>query len=115
MTNPIVHLDFYGDDPATLAAWYKDVFGWEIESYPEYDYAVFRTGDDGPGGGFTKGAPSVAPYVEVDDLQEYIDAIVSKGGKIEQPITELPQITFAICIDPQGNRLGLALKGSGGQ
>lgn len=112
MSSPVTHIDLYGSDPNALATWYSEIFGWETESFPDYDYTVFRSGGKGIGGGFTKaedGKPAVVPYAEVKDLQATIDAIVSKGGSLDTPITEVPGVTFAICVDPQGNRIGLAL------
>ena len=47
-------------------------------------------------------------YVEVDDLQAYLDKIESLGGKTVVPITEIPNVVmFAHFTDPVGNLMGL--------
>lgn len=111
MGNKIVHIDFNGSNRKELAAWYASVFDWELQSYDDMDYTTFGTGV-GTGGGFTQtddGKPVVVPYVSVSDIRASVDAIVSNGGKILADVEELPMVTFAICLDPAGNQVGLVL------
>jgi len=50
-------------------------------------------------------------YVQVDDLQAYLDKAETLGGKTLVPPTEIPNtVTFAMFQDPEGNMIGL-LKG----
>jgi predicted enzyme related to lactoylglutathione lyase len=46
-------------------------------------------------------------YLEVDDLQAYLDRVEQAGGKVVVPVTELAMVTFAQFADPQGNVVGL--------
>lgn len=111
MGNKIVHIDFNGSNRKELAAWYASVFDWKLQAFDEYDYTTFAS-DTGMGGGFTQtedGKPSVIPYVSVSDIRAAVDLIVSKGGSILVDVDELPMVTYAICVDPAGNQVGLIL------
>ena len=47
-------------------------------------------------------------YIEVDDLQVYLDKAESLGGKTVMPIVVIPNMgTMARFSDPQGNVFGL--------
>ena len=46
-------------------------------------------------------------YVEVDDLQAYLDKAKSLGGKTLVPPVEIPAGSFARMQDPENNTLGL--------
>lgn len=53
-------------------------------------------------------ANSVTFYVEVGDLQAYLDKAVRLGGRVVVPVTEIPNmVTFALFSDPDGNVIGL--------
>ena len=111
MGNKIVHVDFYGSNRNELTAWYASLFDWKIQNMDEYDYSTFAA-DENSGGGFATaedGKPLVIPYISVNDVQAKMDEIVAKGGMVSVELTVMPEVTFAICIDPQGNRVGLVL------
>ena len=46
-------------------------------------------------------------YVEMDDLQAYLDKAASLGGKTLVPPVPIPTGTFARMQDPEGNTVGL--------
>ena len=47
-------------------------------------------------------------YVEVDDLQAYLDKAEGLGGKTTMPITEVPGVvTLVHFTDTTGNTIGL--------
>jgi predicted enzyme related to lactoylglutathione lyase len=46
-------------------------------------------------------------YVQVDDVQAYLDKAASLGGKMLVPPVEIPTGTFAWFADPEGNTIGL--------
>jgi hypothetical protein len=77
------------------------------------NYGMVETGGEGGiGGGIfqaEEGAePFVIPYIQVDDLQAYLDKVESRGGKTVMPSTEIPGVvTLAVFTDPQGNRIGM--------
>jgi predicted enzyme related to lactoylglutathione lyase len=46
-------------------------------------------------------------YVQVDDVQGYLDKAGTLGGKTLVPPAEIPTGTFAWFADPDGNTIGL--------
>jgi predicted enzyme related to lactoylglutathione lyase len=112
MPNTITYFEIAGPDSEKLAAFYANVFGWRTapHRFPHY----FSVGaDDGAGlaGGFRQEAqPERVLYVQVEDLQVALDKVVSGGGKVLIPPTNVPGVIhFALFEDPQGNRTGLVL------
>ena len=64
----------------------------------------------GIGGGISgDGAYSgVTVYVQVDDLQKFLDKAESLGGKTVMPPMEVPGVvTLAMFSDPEGNVIGM--------
>lgn len=110
----IVHIEFAGADPAALAKFYGDAFGWKITSFPEFSYYTFNTGGDAGGGFPTLGGqlemkvnePLV--YVDTDDIDASLAQIRQHGGEALSDTQEVPgQGWFALFRDPAGNRLAL--------
>ena len=50
-------------------------------------------------------------YVEVEDVQAYLDKAASLGGKTLVPPVKIPTGTFAWFSDPDGNTIGLLKRG----
>lgn len=88
------------------------LFGWTFPGggFPGYSYV--DTGVEGaiPGGisPLQGGAPLVTFFVGVQDVAATLDAAVAQGGKIIQPATSVPRVTFGLLADPQGQVVGLA-------
>ena len=79
-------------------------------------YGMVDTHDKGINGGIAEaqGPQQVVFYVEVDDLQAYLDKAEGLGGSTVVPVTEVPGIvTFAMFNDTEGNTIGL-VKGEEG-
>ncbi len=96
---------------------FTTVFGWKIESDPQYDYGQVSDKDSGIGGGIgpsQAGANNVTFYIEVPDLAAYLRKIEAAGGRTIMPPTVIsPTTSFAQFADPAGNVVGL-YKGMGG-
>jgi uncharacterized protein len=111
MANPVVHFEIIGTDGPRLRDFYQGVFDWNPRAMPgPMEYAtVDRDGVDGIGGGIGGGdAARVTFYVQVDDIDNYLRQIESRGGKTIVPRTVIPNIvTFANFADPEGNVVGL--------
>lgn len=109
----VVHFEILGSDADGLHKFYGDLFDWEIQNIPEMGYGLVQPQGDGSiGGGIGKaqdGSPGhVTFYIEVDDVQAYLDKAESMGGKTVMPVTEIPNmVTFALFADPQGGVIGL--------
>jgi len=123
--HPIVHIEIPAKKAGEAGKFYGDLFGWNIEADPVYNYVQFQA-EGGPGGGFAELAGSTANnpeykpdslivYVGSDDIDADLAKIESLGGKTVFPKTEIPHVGwFAIFTDPTGNRIAL-FKGVGQQ
>ena len=112
MSNPVVHFEIMGKETAKLASFYSGLFGWKIDTNNPMNYGMVDTGS-GPGipggiGDEPDGSSRVTVYVEVDDLQKYLDDAVSRGATVRMPPTEIPgAVTMAMFSDPAGNVIGM--------
>jgi predicted enzyme related to lactoylglutathione lyase len=117
--HPIVHIEIPANNTKEAAQFYADMFGWELQHAPNFDYWMFRAGD-GPGGGFVKigetdatnqgqyKPDSLLVYVDSDDIDADLAKVESLGGKTLVPKTEIPGTGwFGIFTDPSGNRVAL--------
>jgi predicted enzyme related to lactoylglutathione lyase len=119
MGNPVVHWEINAKDAKKSREFYGSLFDWKIDTNNPMDYGMVDTGGeskegkiDGGIGQTEDGAPPfVTFYVQVDDLQAYLDKAEKLGGKTVLPPTEIPNVvTIAMFQDPEGNMIGL-LKG----
>src|SRR5918912_4124595 len=112
--HPIVHVEIAATDPVALGKFYANVFGWEVETDPTFNYTQFEA-DGGPGGGFPGvGGPEgykvgdIVPYIGTDDIDESLRKVESAGGRVLVPKSEIPGIGwFAMFSEPTGNRMAL--------
>jgi len=113
MGNPVVHFEIRSADPDATREFYGKLFGW---TYPEGGmpgYSYVDTGVEGavPGGISPLqggGDPLVTFFVGVQDVAATLDAAVAQGGRIIQPATSVPGVTFGLLADPHGQVVGLA-------
>jgi hypothetical protein len=109
MAHPVVHFEIGCRDRARTAQFFSDLFGWHIQDGPA------GTIDTGGTGGIPGHITSLghepqhytAFYVEVEDVQAYLDKAVALGGKIVVPPIKIPTGTFAWLSDIDGNTIGL--------
>lgn len=111
MPNHVVHFEIAGKDPSALQSFYRELFGWNINSENPVNYGLVNTeAGRGINGGIEGEArdPAVTVYVGVDDLSDYLGRIEQAGGATVTPITEIPgMVTYATFKDPAGNIMGL--------
>lgn len=112
MPNPIVHWDLNTGDAEKAQEFYATLFGWKVDANNPMHYGMVQTETGrGADGGIVHNdnAPQgFTIYVEVDDLQSYLDRAVGLGGKVVMPLTVIPgMVTMAMFADPQGNVVGL--------
>ena len=114
MPNPIVHFEIVGSDSAKTQQFYSELFDWTIEADNPMDYGMVNPESDrGIGGGIIgveeeDDRTGVKIYIEVDDLQAYLDKAEALGGKTILPPTVVPDmVTFALFADPDGTLIGL--------
>ena len=112
MGNAVMHFEIGGPDDQPLVAFYRQLFGWDLQSMPGGGYTLIDTrGGGGINGGIGKsqtGEPWSAFYVEATDLQAVLDRAESMGAKTVMPVTDFGgAVTIAMFNDPDGLLVGL--------
>ena len=110
MSNPVVHFEIGCQNQEKTADYLSQLFGWKMQ--PMGPATMIDTGSDsGIKGHIT--ALGHEPqrytifYVQVDNVQAYLDKAGKLGGKTLVPPVEIPTGTFASFADPEGNTVGL--------
>lgn len=107
---PIVHWEIVARDPERQAAFYREMFNWEIGPGPfMFIPAGIGGPEPGPGGHMRAGEQSaVILYVQVRDLAESLERAAKLGGSVLAEPFDLPAgPTIASIADPEGNAIGL--------
>jgi predicted enzyme related to lactoylglutathione lyase len=108
----IVHVELSAKDRKTLAKFYSDLFGWQIQHEDKMNNTSFKAGD-GVAGGFNpvneqNPVGTVLVYFETDDVTSSLKAVQKAGGTIVAPEMEIPKTgKFGIFREPHGNTVGL--------
>ena len=117
MGQPVVHFEIGAKDYKKAMEFYGKVFDWSYNEPEGMPYGMVEAqGKDSIGGGICKledgQQPYVTFYVQVDDLQAYLDKAEANGGKTVLPPTPIPGIgSCAWLSDPDGNCIGLFKSG----
>ena len=115
MANAFVHVELHTGDTKAAKKFYSELFSsWKLEdmSMGDFDYTMVQVGE-GTGGGMMKKPMPEAPsmwlaYIQVDNLASSTAQAEKLGGKLIQPITEVPEMgSFSIIADPDGAVFGL--------
>ncbi len=114
MGRPVVHWEFWSRDPQKISVFYEKIFDWKTQFIPEIQYHLVSTGGHGgiDGGIMTpKPGPwpgNMAMYIDVDNLETYVNKIKEAGGKIIVDKQTIPGVGFfALFEDPDGRVLGI--------
>jgi uncharacterized protein len=111
MGQPVVHFGIGCRDNARANEFYSKLFDWKIEQSP--GAGMIETGSStGISGHITSLGHEphsfVTIYVQVDDLQAYLDRAQELGGKMLVPPSPVgDRGNFAWLLDPDGNIIGL--------
>lgn len=111
----ICYVEWQATDLNRAKAFYSGLFNnWKFESWGD-GYLLFQV-PDGIGGGIAKcpagkvsSGQSPIVYIEVDQIEPYLQRAPQLGGKVAAPKTQIdPKIGwFAHLTDPDGNTVGL--------
>lgn len=107
---PVVHWEIEARDSVRQAAFYRELFHWEIGDGPIMQIPAGLGGPEpGPGGHIRQGGRSgVSLYVQVRDLQDSLRQAKDLGGTLMVEPFDVPGgPTLAIIGDPEGNPLVL--------
>ncbi|MFC2088857.1 VOC family protein [Calditrichota bacterium] len=109
----VVHFEIIGKDGEGLKEFFGNLFDWKIDSNNPINYGIVKGEDGGIGGGIGSVTQDgeeghVTFYVEVDNVQAYLDKAVQLGGKVIVTETVIPgMVTFGLFTDPEGHLVGL--------
>ena len=111
MTGAVTHFEIYAEEPAKLADFYRNLFGWKLDKAPGIDYWRIQTGEsqtNGFNGGLTyrplPGPLSWVHYVNVASLDEAVAHVQRLGGTVLRPKSAVPKTAwFAVVADPEEN------------
>jgi len=114
MGQPVVHWEFWSDDPGRISQFYQEVFGWKVRTIPDLNYHLVEPGGEGGiDGGIMK--PQAGPwpaklalYIDVDDLDVFSEKIRRAGGKILVDKVNVPGVgQLSLFEDLDGRVLGM--------
>ena len=110
----VTHFEISADDPQRAIRFYSEVFDWQIQKWDgPMDYWLVSTGaEDEPGinGAIqfrSQPGETVMNTIEVDELEQYTQKVISAGGKITARMTVPGVGYFAAGIDTEGNPFGI--------
>ena len=112
MPNPVVHFEIQSAEPGKSQDFFREVFGWQVDVAPGMDYGLVNTGAETGINGGIEASPTeetrVTFYIEVDDIQGYLDRAVDAGAQVVVPVTSIPgAVTMALFADPAGAVVGI--------
>ncbi len=117
MGKPIVHWEFWSKEPEKISEFYEKIFDWKIQHIPEMNYRLVETGGQGGiNGGIMKPQEGPWPgnmslYIDVDNLEAYVQKIKEAGGKIVVERMDVPNVgAFSLFEDPDARVMGLWLQ-----
>jgi predicted enzyme related to lactoylglutathione lyase len=117
----VVHFEVPFDDADRAHTFYREAFGWQLQSMPGMGYttvtttpadATGRPGEPGGinGGMLAKQGPITGPVITigVDDLDESLARIEKLGGKVAIGRQAVGEMGFSAYVhDTEGNLIGL--------
>ena len=110
MAHPVVYFEIGCRDRAKTAQFFTDLFSWQIQQNGPAS-TIDTAGQKGIQGHITSLGHEPQHYtifyVEVEDVQAYLDKAVALGGKVLVPPIKIPTGTFAWLSDIDGNTIGL--------
>jgi hypothetical protein len=117
MGKKVVHFEIIGKDGKKLQEFYSQLFDWKVDANNPMNYGQVSAEDSGLGGGIATGQPGesgrVTIYVEVEDLQGFLNKAEGLGGKTILEPSDVPGgPRLAMFTDPEGHVFGLIQAGS---
>jgi predicted enzyme related to lactoylglutathione lyase len=110
----LVGVTIYSSRPGDLASFYARVLGTPLDGGIDHlsGESMFRTQLEGLefeviGSSSASGGSSVQPSVQVADVQAAVQRALDADGSVHLGVAEHAWGTYAIVMDPDGNRLGL--------
>jgi predicted enzyme related to lactoylglutathione lyase len=108
----VVHIEIPATHVKDAGKFYADLFGWQMQHAPEFNYTMWADGA-GSGGGFNQVSDEnpvgqVLVYIASDDIDADLKNVEKLGGKVIRAKTEIPSTGwYALFQDPTGNTLAI--------
>lgn len=113
MAYPVTHFEINAQDAPATQKFYRDLFGWGIDTNNPDNYGMIDTRNKGTGinggiGASQQGKSWVTFYVETDDPAATLAKAERLGGRrVMEPMQSM-NVVYALFADPEGNVIGLA-------
>jgi predicted enzyme related to lactoylglutathione lyase len=111
MPGKIVHFELHASDVDRAAGFWNGLFDWNIggSAMEDFDYRLFRTGEDQGGGLMPSETPGAGPtvYFDTDDIQASIEQVRALGGTAGEKQPVPTHGWFAVCTDTEGTSFNL--------
>lgn len=113
MAYPVTHFEINAQDAPATQKFYRDLFGWGIDTNNPDNYGMIDTRNEGTGinggiGASQQGRSWVTFYVECDDPAATLAKAERLGGRRVMEPMESMNVVYALFADPEGNVIGLA-------
>jgi predicted enzyme related to lactoylglutathione lyase len=110
---PVTHFEINAQDAPATQKFYRDLFGWGIDTNNPDNYGMIDTKNEGTGinggiGASQQGKSWVTFYVECDDPAATLANVERLGGRRVMEPMESMNVVYALFADPEGNVIGLA-------
>jgi predicted enzyme related to lactoylglutathione lyase len=121
VTGQVVHFEIPADDVERAQAFYREAFGWRIQSMPDMNYTMIGTTETDEtgaptqpgainGGLMTRGGAFTAPVItiEAEDIDDALLTVEKLGGAVAAPKMSVGDMGYAAYFtDTEGNVIGL--------
>ena len=113
MAYPVTHFEINAQDAPATQKFYRELFGWGIDTNNPDNYGMIDTKNEGTGinggiGASQQGKSWVTFYVECDDPAATLAKVERLGGRRVMEPMESMNVVYALFADPEGNVIGLA-------
>lgn len=109
----IIYTEIYASNHEQLGTWYKKVFGWRLESFPDMNFTIGSAADDPGGGvGFIEASNGmqpgqVIPYIFSSDIEADVRKLAENGATVYESMDIPGGGRWSHFKDPDGNVLAL--------
>jgi predicted enzyme related to lactoylglutathione lyase len=121
MSDPVVHFELPADDLERARDFYRDTFGWALNTIPQMGYTLVSTtpmDEQGNheksgainGGMMARSEPVTAPVItiQVGDVDDALQRVESHGGSVVDGKHAVGDMGFSAYFkDTEGNVVGL--------
>lgn len=110
----VSYLRVPANDPEATAVFYRDVFGWTVDTTrpdPSFEDGTGHVIGHFVSGLAVAGEAGVRPYVYVDSVDDTLDLVGANGGRVVEPAYAEGDLRVATFRDPAGNVVGVWQRG----